>query len=170
MVFPLVCNQYHYIRRGKIWIFLSNARKVALDYNIDIFSKLLNFKDYEIDNFIRKDIERTILISFNSSQYKKVEFDSVKKDNLFNVLKAYSVYDKDVGYCQGTNFIVGILNTNIPSKRYVFWTFVNIMNSNKWRELYISDTPKLLRMIDILVNLIKTRLPLLFDHFIKQDV
>ncbi len=29
--------------------------------------------------------------------------------SLFNVLKAYSLHDKEVGYCQGLAFVVGIL-------------------------------------------------------------
>ena len=28
---------------------------------------------------------------------------------LFNVLKAYSIYDPALGYCQGMNFVVGLL-------------------------------------------------------------
>ena len=86
------------------------------------------------------------------------------------MLKAYAAYDNEVGYCQGTNFIVAILLSNIPSKRYAFWTFVNIMNINKWRDLFIYNTPKLLRMIDILANSIKLHLPILYEHFEKEDV
>ena len=89
---------------------------------------------------------------------------------MFNVLKAYAAYDSEVRYCQGTNFIVAILLSNIKSKRYTFWTFVNIMNKNKWRDLFTKNTPKLLRMIDLLENSIKKNLPILYVHFQKEDV
>jgi len=154
--------------RGKIWIYLANAKKVALEHDIEIFNKLLAFKDEEADNIIKKDIERTILItSDKNAMIKKVT--SFDKENLFNVLKAYASYDNEVRYCQGTNFIVAMLLANIPSKRYAFWTFVNIMNVNKWRDIFILNTPKLLRMLDILKKSIKIQLPLLYKHFVKED-
>jgi hypothetical protein len=126
---------------------------------------------------IVKDIDRTILNSFDvkgekvgESRYETMVLDSEKKHNLFKVLKAYSSYDNEVRYCQGTNFIVAILLSNINSKRYTFWTFVNIMNKNKWRDLFTKNTPKLLRMIDILQNSIKRNLPKLYIHFLSENV
>ncbi len=35
--------------------------------------------------------------------------DGVGQEALFNVMKAYSVHDREVGYCQGSAFIVGLL-------------------------------------------------------------
>jgi hypothetical protein len=34
---------------------------------------------------------------------------------LFNLLKAYSLLDKDVGYCQGLSFVAGILLMHVGS-------------------------------------------------------
>ena len=34
---------------------------------------------------------------------------SILAEMLFNVMKAYSVHDREVGYCQGSAFIVGLL-------------------------------------------------------------
>lgn len=31
------------------------------------------------------------------------------QEALFNVMKAYSLHDREVGYCQGSGFIVGLL-------------------------------------------------------------
>ena len=33
--------------------------------------------------------------------------DSVGQKKLYNLLKAYSVFDSEVGYCQGLSFVVG---------------------------------------------------------------
>ena len=53
---------------------------------------------------IRRDIART---------YPEHEFfkkkDGVGQESLFNVMKAYSIHDREVGYCQGSAFIVGLL-------------------------------------------------------------
>ena len=51
---------------------------------------------------IRKDITRT----FPSHPYFQ---GAVGQDSLFMVLKAYSLHDQDVGYCQGVAFIVATL-------------------------------------------------------------
>lgn len=53
---------------------------------------------------IRRDLNRT----FPEHSFFK-ERDGVGQESLFNVLKAYSVHDKEVGYCQGSPFMVGLL-------------------------------------------------------------
>lgn len=35
---------------------------------------------------------------------------------LFNILKAYSLLDTDVGYCQGLSFIVGLLLMHVSKQ------------------------------------------------------
>lgn len=56
------------------------------------------------EKVIRRDIART---------YPEHEFfkkkDGVGQEALFNVMKAYSIHDREVGYCQGSGFIVGLL-------------------------------------------------------------
>lgn len=39
----------------------------------------------------------------------------IGQENLFNVLKAYSLYDPEVGYCQGLPFVVAILLLNVSA-------------------------------------------------------
>ena len=34
-----------------------------------------------------------------------------------NILKAYSLYDKEVGYCQGSPFITGLLLMKVSTTR-----------------------------------------------------
>jgi len=155
--------------RGNIWIYLSGAQETALTHDIDIFNKLLLFDDEEVTLMINKDIDRTILQSSNKTLENALNNNKEKKVNLFSVLKAYAAYDHEVRYCQGTNYITAIILANITSKRYAFWTFVNVMNNNKWRDLFTRNTPKLLRMIDILEGSIRKQLPLLYEHFVNQD-
>ena len=42
--------------------------------------------------------------------------DGVGQEALFNVMKAYSVHDREVGYCQGSAFIVGLLLMQVGKK------------------------------------------------------
>ena len=53
---------------------------------------------------IRRDIART----YPEHDFFK-EKDGLGQESLFNVMKAYSLHDREVGYCQGSAFIVGIL-------------------------------------------------------------
>ena len=53
---------------------------------------------------IRRDLNHT----FPEHSFFK-ERDEVGQESLFNVLKAYSVHDKEVGYYQDSPFMVGLL-------------------------------------------------------------
>uniref|UniRef100_A0A5K3FZD2 Rab-GAP TBC domain-containing protein n=1 Tax=Mesocestoides corti TaxID=53468 RepID=A0A5K3FZD2_MESCO len=60
---------------------------------------------------IKRDISRT---------YPKHDFFKDKgsggQQSLFNVMKAYSLHDREVGYCQGSGFIVGLLLMQYTSR------------------------------------------------------
>lgn len=71
---------------------------------------------------------------------------------LFNVMKAYAVMDPEVGYCQGSAFIVGMLLLNMPEED-AFCVFVKLMSratGYSLREMYkpgmgeLPGTPPLL--------------------------
>ena len=47
----------------------------------------------------------------------------IGKQALRRILRAYSLYDKEVGYCQGMNFICGMLLT-FMSEKEAFWLMV----------------------------------------------
>lgn len=56
------------------------------------------------ERVIRRDIART----YPEHDFFK-EKDGLGQESLFNVMKAYSLHDREVGYCQGSGFIVGLL-------------------------------------------------------------
>ena len=93
-----------------------------------------------------------------------------KKKNLFNILKVYGLFDKDVDYCQGTNYIVSLMLYNIDSERAVFWTFHQFMNKFLWRYIYLNKTPKLLRLIETFKKEVEINNPTLNEHFEKLKV
>jgi hypothetical protein len=134
---------------------------VAINHNENIYYKLVSADNAEIDNVIEKDIDRTNI----TTKDEKITDDlKSKKAKLFNILKAYAVYDSEVGYCQGTNFIIAVLLSNINSERACFWVFVQIMNDKNWRDLFIKNTPKLRRMLEVLGNTIESKLPDIYEH------
>ncbi len=65
------------------------------------------------------------------------------KLSLLRVLRAYAVYDPEVGYCQGMNFLAGLLLTWMPNEATAFGGLVVLMQQRMLRDLYKSDLAKL---------------------------
>lgn len=149
--------------RGKIWMFLSGSfesykENKNTENNYEI---LLSGSNPTAEDYINRDIHRTLL---NKDKNTFIHIDEKK---LFNVLKAYSVYDKDMGYCQGTNSIAATLLQCIGKEEFCFWTFRNIMKKFNWRDFFTQNTPKLFVMLKTMKNKIKANLSDLYEYFIS---
>ena len=59
--------------------------------------------------------------------------------SLTAVLKAYAAMDPEVGYCQGMNFLAGVLLTYLPSEADAYGALVLLMKERHLRELYKQD-------------------------------
>lgn len=168
-----------YNQRGSIWKFLSKSENVSLNHPKDFYHKLLDLKNEDLDLQIKKDIERTTLLIGNNFNFginedrltkSQLKLLNENKRKLFNILKAYAVYDPQVGYCQGTNFIVMMILSNVKSSREAFWIFVQIMHDKNWRNMFVNNTPKLLNLLDKLANEIKIKIPDLYCHMEQENV
>lgn len=64
------------------------------------------------------------------------------QDCLRRVLRAYSLYDEEVGYCQGMGFIVAMFLTYVGEEE-AFWMLVKIMKGENFeiRGLYLVGMP-----------------------------
>ena len=152
--------------RAKIWIYLSGSfESYKQNKQQSTYQELLLSTNPTAEEQINKDLHRTFL---NESRNKLIKLENTNK--LFNVLKAYAVYDKEVGYCQGTNTIVATLLHCINKEELCFWTFCNLMQKNCWRDFFIANTPKLFRMINILQTNIKQQLRDLYAYFQKVNL
>ncbi len=99
------------IKRGDVWLMLAeqyNKNHPPIDTsNFHYFST--NYVDLlknltEHQHAIFMDIGRT----FPNHEFYKAPF-GLGQLSLFNLLKAYSILDPEVGYCQGLAFICGVL-------------------------------------------------------------
>lgn len=86
--------------RAIVWQLLCSAQSMPIK---DQYSELLKMTS-PCEKLIRRDIART----YPEHNFFK-EKDSLGQEVLFNVMKAYSLVDREVGYCQGSAFIVGLL-------------------------------------------------------------
>lgn len=86
--------------RPEVWLKSSSAF-VHRQRQPDLYQKLLKCSyDKETADQIRVDLPRTFPENIYFDQYKT---------SLFNVLITYSLNNKDVGYCQGLNYIAGTI-------------------------------------------------------------
>ena len=82
------------------------------------------------ERVIRRDIART----YPEHDFFK-EKDGLGQEALFNVMKAYSLHDREVGYCQGSGFIVGMLLMQMPEEE-AFAVLVQIMQQHRMRDMF----------------------------------
>jgi len=127
-------------------------------------------RESEHSDTISRDINRTfpehILFRDENSSGK-----SMGREALFNVLKAYSIYDREVGYCQGMGFIAGIFLMYM-SEEESFWMLESLMRSPKFflNGLYSPGFPLLHQYFYQYEQLLKKRLPKLFNHLNEENV
>lgn len=144
--------------RGDLWVLLS--RSCHLQVNAKPYSFYLLPDDDTTTKNINKDICRTF-------PYSEMFSSLSGQTSLFNILKAYSNYDSEVGYCQGMNFIAGVLLMHLDEEK-AFWTLVSIMFDRDWRSLFKEGTPKLGKLLKELRNLLREKDLEVFSHF--QDL
>ncbi|KAI8034848.1 ecotropic viral integration site 5 ortholog isoform X1 [Drosophila gunungcola] len=114
------------------------------------------------EKVIRRDIART---------YPEVEFfkekDGPGQEALFNVIKAYSLHDREVGYCQGSGFIVGLLLMQMPEEE-AFAVLVQIMKQHRMRHMFKPSMSELGLCMYQLENLVQEQIPDMHIHFQQQ--
>ncbi|XP_015275314.1 PREDICTED: EVI5-like protein isoform X2 [Gekko japonicus] len=145
--------------RAIVWQLLCSATDMPVKNQ---YSELLKMSS-PCEKLIRRDIART---------YPEHEFfkgqDSLGQEVLFNVMKAYSLVDREVGYCQGSAFIVGLLLMQMPEEE-AFCVFVRLMQEYRLRELFKPTMAELGLCIYQFEYMLQEQLPELNIHFRSQS-
>lgn len=144
--------------RGLAWQLLLNVHDSPAKEQYVEYLK----KTSPSEKLIRRDIART----FPDHAFFK-EKDGLGQESLFNVMKAYSLHDREVGYCQGSGFIVGLLLMQMPEEE-AFAVLVTLMQEYRLRELFKPSMAELGLCMYQLECLIQELLPDLHLHFQTQ--
>ncbi|KAL4264742.1 Rab GTPase-activating TBC domain-containing protein [Pleurotus pulmonarius] len=146
--------------RGMMWQLMAASKDPELE---NTYLKLLKETSTHEKAIIR-DLGRTFPHHefFHDGQ-------GIGQENLFNVLKAYSLYDPQVGYCQGLPFVVAILLLNMPDEE-VFSLLVRLMYSYQLRGHFLPEMPGLQLRLFQFDRLIEELLPVLHLHFLRQGI
>ncbi|OAD79198.1 hypothetical protein PHYBLDRAFT_121036, partial [Phycomyces blakesleeanus NRRL 1555(-)] len=85
------------------------------------------------------------------------------------LLKAYSVYDAHVGYCQGLAFLVGPLLMVMPEKQ-AFCVFVRLMETYDMRTMFTLNMEGLHLRLHQFQTLLSQRCPRLDAHLTQHSI
>ncbi|XP_070538915.1 growth hormone-regulated TBC protein 1-A-like isoform X3 [Ptychodera flava] len=151
--------------RGMVWMHISGAQK-KMEENPGLYEKLLNGpKDQRLIETISTDIHRT----FPDNIYFKDGSDEGKRRPLYNVLVAYGHHNKGVGYCQGLNFITGLLLLVLKDEEMSFFLLDTLLDKIL-PDYYTQDMSGLKTDQEVLGELVKLKLPHLHAHVEREGV
>ncbi|KAI8065842.1 rab-GTPase-TBC domain-containing protein [Gongronella butleri] len=149
--------------RGTLWQLLSQSHEgsvLPVDTNyVDLLKQTSPY-----DKMIQRDLART----FPDHAYFK-DPAGEGQEGLYNVVRAYSVFDGRVGYCQGLQFIVGPLLLNMADAD-AFLVLVQLMNSYGMRGHFTPDMEGLhLRMYQF-DKVLMEHLPHVWGHLQRRGI
>lgn len=145
--------------RAIVWQLLCSAAEAP---EKKLYAEYIKTKS-PCEKVIRRDIART----YPEHDFFK-EKDGLGQESLFNVIKAYSLHDREVGYCQGSGFIVGLLLMQMPEEE-AFAVLVKIMQDYRMRDMFKPSMAELGVCMFQLENLVAELLPDLNQHFQSQN-
>uniref|UniRef100_A0A158PBP7 Rab-GAP TBC domain-containing protein n=1 Tax=Angiostrongylus cantonensis TaxID=6313 RepID=A0A158PBP7_ANGCA len=95
----------------------------------------------------------------------------VKQRSLLNVLAAYSMYNTEVGYCQGMSQIAALFLMYLDEED-TFWCIHALMVGQKhtMHGFFVPGFPKLSRFEAHFKKLLKKYRPRVYKHFEKSDI
>jgi len=162
-------NSFHRrVRRGipqrfrwQVWKAKVGVDEAGLSIDYHALSQRSNAWTAQIEI----DIGRTFpeLRSFSAEQQQK----------LFRVLNAYAGYNPDVGYCQGMNYVAGLLLiVSDMQEEESFAVLARLMDDPDFglSGFYRERLPLLRRYLRACESLVADTVPELRDHFIRENV
>jgi len=135
----------------------------------DLYEKLKSLASpYEFE--IRKDVHRTFP---NEPYFSSERFNNIGQTQLFNVLKALSLYLPNAGYTLSMNFIAAFfLLVNGGNELEAFWAFVALARGHRFLMMgfFEKDFPLLKFYIFLFYEMLESEMPKLYDHLKAQQI
>eukprot|EP00938_MAST-03A_sp_MAST-3A-sp1_P005214 g5214.t1 len=149
--------------RGEVWFRMSGA-KTLMENNKGEYQRLTGLKS-KWEQKIRVDLNRSF------PHHELFQEGEKGQDMLGRVLRAYSCKDEEIGYCQGMNFVSGVLLMEMEEEK-AFWTLYAMLNNKKYdlRGLYKVKMRKVMQILYSLDKTYKRLLPRLKRHLDKTGL
>ncbi|XP_030057378.1 growth hormone-regulated TBC protein 1 isoform X2 [Microcaecilia unicolor] len=161
-----------YIRKGipnehraLIWMIVSGAQ-AEMDLNPGYYHKLLEGeKNDRLVDAVLTDMNRTFP---DNVQFRRTSNPCLQQA-LYNVLVAYGHHNKNVGYCQGMNFITGYLILITRDEEKSFWLLDALIN-RILPDYYSPEMMGLKTDQEVLGELVRMKIPAVADLMDKLGV
>ncbi|KAF8822960.1 TBC domain-containing protein [Cardiosporidium cionae] len=150
--------------RGFVWQQFASSRDRLTYYPEFYYQQLCSRPDAPFEGDILRDIART----FPKHMLFR-DKSSVGQDSLFRVLRAYSLHDTDVGYCQGMGFLSGLLLLYM-NEEDTFLMLICILDCYEMAGLFKPGLPLLGRFLYQFERMFKSHMPRLYDHLKRENV
>ncbi|XP_025197152.1 growth hormone-regulated TBC protein 1 isoform X1 [Melanaphis sacchari] len=144
--------------RAQTWTSISGVQKLKDKYGPNTYKRMLNKPiNEDIRNIITVDVPRTypdnIYFHPNSENQK----------TLFRILCAFAACNPDVGYCQGLNYIAGLLLLVTKNEETCFW-LLRVLVENKLPDYYSKTMDGVIVDIEVFSRLVKKKCPEVSQH------
>ena len=148
---------------NKLWNKLYHSSKLSLTLENDNINSIKKDSNSKYKNEILKDITRTFpddpLFEKNSDNSKK----------LLNILETYSIYNVNIGYAQGINFIVATLLKKFSNEKDVFIYFDALMKKLNFEKI-VGINNNLIERLNLISELIENSFPLFHNYLINNKI
>ncbi|KAJ8006912.1 hypothetical protein DPEC_G00112130 [Dallia pectoralis] len=153
--------------RGQVWCLLLDIPKIKEEKKD--FYETLKLRARGLSPDIRQidlDVNRTY-----RDHIMFMDRYDVKQQALFHVLTAYSIYNTEVGYCQGMSQITALLLIYM-NEEDAFWALVKLLSGQRhaMHGFFIPGFPKLMRFQEHHDRILKKMMPKLKSHLDSQEV
>jgi hypothetical protein len=151
--------------RGRTWCYLAGSTQMLVN-NPSVYHELVQRREFPCEESIARDIGRTF-----PKHYLFNEENPLGQGALMNVLKAYSIHDPEVGYCQGMGFLSAMFLSYMPEEQS-FWHLVACLNHKKYdlANLYRPGMPKVMEVMGIYKILLNENLPEVATHLDQEGL
>jgi len=92
--------------------------------------------------------------------------DQKGQTQLRNILMAFSVLKGDIGYCQGLNYLAGVILLHMDEEK-ALWMLMQLMKKYEIGGFYTEGAPRLDTCMTIIEDTLKIHMPVLWRHFDK---
>ncbi|RWS18425.1 USP6 N-terminal-like protein, partial [Leptotrombidium deliense] len=153
--------------RGVVWCRLLGASELKKT-NSGRYFEIMKFGILHSKFIVQ--IDKDVNRCFRNNVMFKQKY-SIKQRELFRVLTAYSVYNSDLGYCQGMSELVALL-LMFMTEENAFWCLHQLMSCDKYsmHGFFIPGFPKFFRFARHHNLVLKKYLTKVYKHFKECEV
>lgn len=143
--------------RAEVWMAVSGADSIR---NSKYLEYKQSFTNRNVIEAIQIDLPRT----FPDNIYF-VQSDELPRQ-LFNVLSAFAQINPEVSYCQGMNYVAGLLLLATKNEEYSFW-LLKVLIEQILPPYYVKSMRGLITDLAVLDELVKKREPVIHRHIVN---